>query len=129
VYSLLTGELHKVKIERLQEELRKKNYKAIVVAMLDEIAWLFNLRGSDIAFNPVFFAYAVVSQTSATLFVDPVQVTEVVNRHLGEGVQIKPYTEFFPYLNSMVAEYEPSKDIVSIKSILVSLALISCYRW
>ena len=40
------------KIVQVREELEKKKAKAIVVTMLDEVAWLFNLRGSDIDFNP-----------------------------------------------------------------------------
>lgn len=87
--------------------------KAIVVAMLDEIAWLFNLRGSDIAYNPVFFAYAVVSQSSAILFVKTEQLTDSVRSHLGDTVQIRPYDEFFKYLRGLGAELELSKDAVS----------------
>ena len=40
------------KIVKVREELEKKKAKAIVVTMLDEVAWLFNLRGSDVDFNP-----------------------------------------------------------------------------
>ena len=46
------GESHLDKIRRLREELTKKKAAAMVVTMLDEVAWLFNLRGSDIDFNP-----------------------------------------------------------------------------
>ena len=52
----LTGESHLDKIQRLRTELSKKKCKAMVVTMLDEIAWLFNLRGSDIDFNPGVYA-------------------------------------------------------------------------
>ena len=47
-----TGKSHTSKLELLREELKKKGAKATVVNMLDEVAWLFNLRGSDIDFNP-----------------------------------------------------------------------------
>lgn len=47
-----SGEGHVEKIARLREELRKKKAKGLVVTMLDEVAWLFNLRGADIDFNP-----------------------------------------------------------------------------
>jgi hypothetical protein len=46
------GESHTDKIQKVREELEKKKAKAMVVNMLDEVAWLFNLRGSDIDFNP-----------------------------------------------------------------------------
>ncbi len=47
-----TGASHTAKLALLHEELKKKGAKATVVNMLDEVAWLFNLRGSDIDFNP-----------------------------------------------------------------------------
>jgi hypothetical protein len=46
------GESHLSKIKRVREEFAKKKAKATVLNMLDEVAWLFNLRGSDIDFNP-----------------------------------------------------------------------------
>jgi Xaa-Pro aminopeptidase len=50
------GQSHVDKIVQVREELAKKKAKAIVVTMLDEVAWLFNLRGSDIEFNPGEFS-------------------------------------------------------------------------
>jgi len=47
-----SGQSVKDKILRVREVLEKKTMKAVIVTMLDEIAWLFNLRGSDIDFNP-----------------------------------------------------------------------------
>lgn len=47
-----SGESSQGKIRRLREELTEKGVKAMVVTMLDEVAWLFNLRGTDIDFNP-----------------------------------------------------------------------------
>jgi Xaa-Pro aminopeptidase len=52
VLSFLSGESHLDKLRRLREDLVKKKAKAMVVTMLDEVAWLFNLRGSDIDYNP-----------------------------------------------------------------------------
>ncbi len=80
--------------------------------MLDEVAWLFNLRGSDIEFNPVFFAYAVVTKDKAILFVNGTQVDDVVKAHLGEEVQIKGYDQFFGYLKNLGAELGLSKESV-----------------
>lgn len=42
----------------------QKNAFALVITALDEVAWLFNLRGSDIEYNPVFFAYSVITLES-----------------------------------------------------------------
>ncbi|TFY78231.1 hypothetical protein EWM64_g5781 [Hericium alpestre] len=96
-----SGQSHADKLAKLREELHRKNAGAMVVTMLDEVAWLFNLRGSDIAFNPVFFAYAVVTVDKALLFIDPVQVNDTVKDHLGLHVELKPYTEFRSYLKGL----------------------------
>ncbi|KAF6027275.1 XPNPEP2 [Bugula neritina] len=54
------------KIKDLREKMMDDNVDAVVVSALDEVAWLFNLRGADIAYNPVFFAYAIVEKSSST---------------------------------------------------------------
>ena len=64
------GQSHADKIVQVREELEKKA-KAIVVMMLDEVAWLFNLRGSDIDFNPgelgrIFLRKVYMSDTVIT---------------------------------------------------------------
>jgi Xaa-Pro aminopeptidase len=91
------------KLEDVRKELKKQDGRALVVTTLDEVAWLFNLRGSDIDFNPVFFGYAVVSADSATLFVDQKQVGPDVRAQLGQEVQLRPYHEFIPYLKELGA--------------------------
>lgn len=48
--------------------------KVLLLTALDEIAWLFNLRGSDVSYNPVFLSYATVSEAGAKLFVDKAKV-------------------------------------------------------
>ncbi|KAG6879996.1 hypothetical protein C0992_008203 [Termitomyces sp. T32_za158] len=89
------------KIRALREELAKKKYQAFVVNMLDEIAWLFNLRGSDIEYNPVFFAYAVITADSVNLFVEKTQLSDDALKNLGDDIKIKPYDAFFGYLREL----------------------------
>ena len=52
----------------MRAELRSKGCEAIVLSALDDVAWLLNLRGSDIAYNPVFFSYAAVTEEEVVLF-------------------------------------------------------------
>ena len=47
---------------------------AVLITALDETAWLFNLRGNDVDFNPVFVSYGIITAKEATLFVDPAKV-------------------------------------------------------
>ncbi len=56
--------------------------------MLDDLAWLFNIRGSDVAFNPVVIAYALVGLESAYLFIEPTRISPAILGHLGEARRI-----------------------------------------
>ena len=56
-----TGKSWQEKVLALRLEMTKKKAAVLVLTALDDIAWLLNLRGSDIEFNPIFFAYAVVT--------------------------------------------------------------------
>jgi len=86
----------KTKLEELRKELEKKKSSGFIVSMLDEIAWLFNLRGSDIPYNPVFFSYAAVTPTSATLYVSSTKLSNECKIYLTEnGVSIRPYEKIF----------------------------------
>ncbi|KAI0030247.1 Creatinase/aminopeptidase [Vararia minispora EC-137] len=99
------GEPHPAKLARVRAELERIDAAALVVTMLDEAAWLFNLRGADIAYNPaVFFAYAVVTPDRAVLFLDPTQATPDVSTHLGPEVDVRPYAGFYGYLTGLAAE-------------------------
>ncbi|KAH0834715.1 peptidase M24, structural domain-containing protein [Lanmaoa asiatica] len=98
-----SGENLRSKLHRTRQELAKKNAVALAVTLLDEVAWLFNLRGTDIDFNPaVFFAYAVVKQDSAVLFIDKAQIGDTVLTHFDQDVEIRPYEAFLPYLKDLV---------------------------
>jgi Xaa-Pro aminopeptidase len=89
------------KLKELRAHIQDKNAFGTVVSALDEIAWLFNLRGSDIECNPVFFSYAIVSDKDAILYLDLDKVTDDVKTHLGSSVTLKPYTDFFADLKEL----------------------------
>lgn len=93
------------KIAALRATLREQKRAGFLVSALDEVAWLFNLRGSDIPFNPLFFAYAIVLADEATplrLYTDQSRI-EMANAELA-GVQLRPYDSVFADLRSMRAE-------------------------
>ena len=89
------------KVAAVRSELTKNKCHALVVSTLDEIAWLLNVRGSDVEFNPVFFAYVVVSVDDVVLFVEPSKVSEEVRGHFGELVTYQPYSSFFSYITQL----------------------------
>ncbi|KEF61408.1 xaa-Pro aminopeptidase [Exophiala aquamarina CBS 119918] len=95
------GKSFQEKLEDLRKDLKKKKSAGMVVSMLDEVAWLFNLRGSDIPYNPVFFSYAAVTPNSATLYVDAAKIGQEIRDFLGEFVEIKPYDALFSDLTAI----------------------------
>ncbi|VUZ53129.1 unnamed protein product [Hymenolepis diminuta] len=93
------------KLDILRERMKAKSATSLVLSQLDEIAWLFNLRGSDISYNPVFFSYAVVTMEEVHLFVDWKRGAISVNfeeyfRSATHPVHIHSYFEFSSWLNS-----------------------------
>ena len=84
------------KLKRLQDWIRQNSGEkgALLLTKLDDIAWLSNLRGSDIEFNPVFLSWALVTQKDATIFLHQAILTEAIREHLKTaGWQIAEYSE------------------------------------
>jgi len=76
-----------------------------LISSLDDIAWLFNLRGDDVPFNPVFLAHALIGPDSATLFVEPDKLTtRLAARLQADGVRIAPYGDIRGALRALPAE-------------------------
>ena len=92
VHSLkYAGERFQGKIKRVRKAMRNAGAKAHVVSALDGVAWLFNIRGADVEHNPVVIAYAIVTEKTATLFVDRKKVTRELRRVFGKSAQIRDY--------------------------------------
>uniref|UniRef100_A0A9J7YR39 Xaa-Pro aminopeptidase 1 n=2 Tax=Cyprinus carpio TaxID=7962 RepID=A0A9J7YR39_CYPCA len=95
-----TGLTWQDKVTALRGKMAERKISWFVVTALDEIAWLFNLRGSDIEYNPVFFAYAIIGMSNIKLFVDRKRLMEpVVREHLELDSPSKPELtiQCFPY--------------------------------
>lgn len=90
------------KIKQLRANLEAKKLDTILLTALDEIAWLFNIRGNDIDYNPVVIAYAVVDRQKAVLFVDRGKITDELKTSLNSnGVEIQSYNAVFDYLKQL----------------------------
>lgn len=110
------GKKFQDKIDDLRKDLDKKKSAGFVVSMLDEIAWLYNLRGSDIPYNPVFFSYAVITPTTSTLYIDDSKLTAAAKTHLS-GVEIRPYDAVFTDMEAFSSSSTgESKYLVSNKA-------------
>ncbi len=97
------GESVADKLTRLRREMSAKKCTAHVITMLDAIAWLYNLRGSDVDYNPVFIAYALVTVDEAFLFVRSRKVNDEVRAHLEGLVTVREYDDFGPALDALAA--------------------------
>ncbi len=82
------------KIANLRAAIAEASATTHIVSTLDDIAWILNLRGSDVAYNPVFRAYLVVSLDRVVLYRDRGTISEDVRVALAD-VEIAPYERFF----------------------------------
>ncbi|KAL3865143.1 hypothetical protein ACJMK2_006764 [Sinanodonta woodiana] len=119
-----TGKNWKTKVKEVREKLAEKKAGAQILTALDEIAWLFNLRGSDIEYNPVFFAYAVITMQDIYLFLDEDRLDNRVKKHLelkgtsienGINITTKPYEDVKAFVGNLADEVK-GKIWVSDKS-------------
>lgn len=110
------GRSSKDKIKELRDEIKKKSAHGFVANMLDETAWLFNLRGTDVPYNPVFFSFALVLLDKVLLYVNETQLTEEVKSALGSDVTLRPYGEFYNDLHKVGAELGEGHKILIGKS-------------
>lgn len=95
------GESVGSKLANIRDKLIKTGSPGTVVSNLDEVAWLFNLRGSDIPYNPVFFAYAIVTKHDCTLFCQPASLTPAVRDYLhANDVVVLEYSQVWGALES-----------------------------
>ncbi|SDX51835.1 Xaa-Pro aminopeptidase [Pseudomonas syringae] len=82
------------KLAQVRKIMAERNADWHFMATLDDIAWLFNLRGSDVSYNPVFISFAVIGPIGVTLFVDAKKVPDAVRSSLEhDGVNIADYTQ------------------------------------
>lgn len=83
------------KLADLRAQLHAGKNWGVVINSLDEICWLFNLRGSDVSFNPVFLAYAIVTSSEAYIYTDLKKVTQSVRDATSGLVTFKEYGDIF----------------------------------
>lgn len=86
------GESREDKISRVQKIMNDKNVDSYVVSSLADIAWLLNIRGSDVDFTPLIVSYLVITTDVITLFIDNNKITDSLKQILSNsGVSTAPY--------------------------------------
>ncbi|MEB3288097.1 MAG: aminopeptidase P family protein [Vampirovibrionales bacterium] len=97
VYSLpidYSGRSTEDKINRLQTQLKDSRCEATVLTKLDQIAWLLNLRGQDIPYNPVFLSYVITTTNDVYFFCEKSRIEKSAIDSLPKSVKLLPYTDY-----------------------------------
>ncbi|KAI6692458.1 hypothetical protein NL676_020168 [Syzygium grande] len=93
------------KLSFLRAEFVDAGASAIIISMLDEVAWLLNLRGNDVPHSPVVYAYLLVKTDTAELFVDSSKITPEVMDHLkNAGVELRPYDKILSEIENLAKQ-------------------------
>jgi len=91
-----TGRTRLDKIELIRQQTKAAKAQATLLTALDDIAWTFNLRGNDISYNPVFMSFALVTETTISLYLDGEKVLSDLNQKLvSEGISVKEYAAIY----------------------------------
>jgi len=89
-----SGEPCKQKIGRIRKVLQEEGAKGLLISALDEIAWVLNMRGTDVHCNPVFVGYLLITADAATLYIHPDKLTAETRSYLTENqIQAKGYSQ------------------------------------
>ncbi|TKW31076.1 hypothetical protein SEVIR_2G081300v4 [Setaria viridis] len=118
------------KLSFIRSHLAENGCDAVVISMLDEVAWLLNMRGSDVPHSPVFYSYLIVEVSTATLFVDSNKVCEDVLVHLEKaGVKLKPYEAIVSEVERLAEKGAKLwLDSSSMNAAIVTAFISSCDR-
>lgn len=116
-----SGESFSDKLSRIRAVMKEKKATTHILASLDDIAWLFNIRGRDVKSNPVVLSYAVISIDSVYLFIDKNKIDEDIRAELSkENVQIKGYEEVYEFIKNI-----DENEVVLIDTSKVNYAIYS----
>ena len=114
-----SGESTSSKISRVRKYLTECGADGLLVTALDEIAWVLNLRGSDVHCNPVFVSYLLISPEKVTLYINNVKLSAEVNAYLAsEKIDVEAYEAVVEGLRS----YTGKSLLVDMTSTNYSLA-------
>ena len=110
------GESRKDKIARVRAEMALLDVDNHLITTLDDIAWLMNLRGSDVECNPVFVSYCLIGPDTTLLFIDTDKVSEDIAQKLeADNIELRPYDDIAVHL----------KQLTTAKGLLIHKATLN----
>ena len=115
------GQSRKNKLAKICDKFTNQKVDYCLVSTLDDIAWILNLRGSDVESNPVFVAFLMVGKNKSYLFVDPDKISNILyKRLLKDKVVVKKYDEIDEFLKTSSQKarilYDPNVTSMALAS-------------
>ncbi len=99
---LYAGVSRREKVLAIREDMSKAGADVLVLSMLSDIAWLMNLRGSDVMCNPVFFSFVIITPDRVFLYADADAIAPELKESLcSDGVELRPYDCFYDDLGDI----------------------------
>lgn len=100
----LAGKSTGRKLEEVRVKMRKAGAEGFLLSKLDDLMWLFNIRGCDVECNPVAMSYCYLTQSQAVLFIQDRALDDGVRAYLSEkGITVREYGEIFDFLSGLPA--------------------------
>ena len=116
-----SGKTVQDKLGDVRAVMAEKGTDVHVITSLDDIAWLYNIRGNDVLCTPVVLSYAVVTMDKAYIFANPSVFDEDVMAHLtASGVEVKPYEEVYSFVKGFDKETKVLIDTAHSNYAIVS---------
>lgn len=99
----ISGKSTSDKLKELKEVMKKQNCNAHLLTKLDDLMWIFNLRGGDIECNPVALCYGFFTLEDNFLFIQKEAMTEKLQNYAKEnGIQLNKYEDIVPFLTEFI---------------------------
>lgn len=122
-----TGKSAINKINDLRNELNKAKADVFILSALDDIAWLFNIRGNDVSYNPVVIAYAIVDKTKATLYIAPEKLSpETISYLNSQKVNLADYDAIYDEIKNISTQSTVLVDGAKLNQSLFEAIPVQC---
>lgn len=117
--TVYAGKDRKEKINDIRKVMSDKKVDHHIVTTLDDIAWIYNIRGNDVKCNPVCIAYTIISHDKSILYINPKKLTTAIKEELeSDGISIAPYEDIVKDLNELEESGSILVDPASCNSVL-----------
>ncbi len=115
------GESTQSKLMRIREEMKKHSATAHILTTLDDICWILNIRGNDVAFSPLVLSYAIISMEKMDLYMDETKLSDEIKENFAKNnILLHPYNNIYEDVKKTVVN-----DILLIDPARLNYALYS----